>query len=309
MGIWQTTERYGMSRKGRWATLGVVAMGLTLGLAAPASAKPDPAIPLDCSVSVEGYRGNGAATRIYQYTGGDILVTPWWERERMPFTPVALQNLGGAGDPGQYMSSDIVVADDGTVYDRSRTGTLRDNGRWKRTATYEVNRTGWTGTTGLAFAWPHIYRFTETGGFRYDILTGSPSTLSNEIALPATVAEYRSLVYSYAATAGTTPDGSARTWDVLVGVSGDRLVEVRIAQDDPSVMTETTLVDSGFAPVHTISTGWCQTNQDGTAIMAIEDRGKTRVYYDPDYDDGDGSDIVGGDVVVTWRFKGATFGQ
>lgn len=293
---------------------GLFATGLLAGVAAPATAATDPAVPLGCSAGTQGITAGGETVR-YRYDGGVVSVEPLAIETPMPFQPTVGIGYGGLGDGTYYRSSELVLSPDGTVFDREVEGTLQADGTWLRTQTLTEVGSGYERAIDLSYSYPFVYQLNKWGaGVRYDLgHDGTASTLTNPTPLKWSLASQIRLLGTAGQRTEDLAGGTQRVWDVFYAVTRDGgLAQVEIAQDDASVYTFTVLRESGFKNVAQLTVGWCVAD-DGSAqqqmIMAVGKKGWTRVYYDADPRDGSGADLVGGDVIVTKDFDDVVFGS
>lgn len=287
---------------------------LTLPSASAASATSEPAVPSGCSVGAYGITPEGETIQ-YRYDDAGATSEPLGFTTPLPFQPVFGTTLETDAVKGSYERSELLMAADGTLYDRRILGT-DDRGAWTHTQAVYAVGAGFDRAVDLEWSAPYLYQLNKWGaGIRYEVsnLTASAGgeyttpKLENPTPIKWSLAnKIRMLSYIGESSHELTADGSERTWDVFYAVTREGgLAQVEIAQDDPQIYTYSLLRESGFRHVTRLSTGWC-VGSDGEpqpqVLMAIEAKGSARVYYDADPMDDSGADLVGGDVVVSKNF-------
>lgn len=280
------------------ASVGLVLTGASLTVA-PAAQAAVKGVPTDCGVYSQAYRSNGQRVT-YGYTSGKTL-TIVKKNDKLTWQPKALQQWGAAGDSNVFISNDLAVHPNGSLYDVYRRGTNTT------ATTVRVTRiaSGWGDTRVLANSGDYLYRLTSKGLYRYTMsYSGSlAKPVSRKTVATTGWSGVKTLVFER--TEGT---GAAKV-DVLLGTtSGGQLREWRIKQSTPSSKSAKVLKSSGWKNVTSISTGYCDKHPSGRPILAINSSGAASVWFDKNAKDGKGTDIVGGDT-KTRGWTARTYGQ
>ena len=285
--------------------------GTLVALAAPAANAavvkpgPDPAVPASCYVGTRGYTTKGVALW-YKYADGAASSAQSYVEKPLPFTPIANQNLGAAGDETTFVNTDVVVAPDGTVDQLQRNGKLV-NGTWTSTWTLRAITTGWKDTAWISYGYPYLYRRTSQQLLRYRVSHGPTGevSLSGPVVQPGnwTTVATMAISRSVRDATGTAIADRAIVTDTI-GTMRELTIPYNLGKT-----TSVTLKASGFAGLRSLSVGTCNGTFDQRALLGINALGQARVWYDPNANDGNGSDIVGGTTIVATGWTARTYSQ
>jgi len=284
------------------AVAAVLALGAT-GAALPANAAVSD-VPADCSTFTTAYHPDGRRVS-YGYAAGKTSVTSY-PGDTLAWVPSAWQQIGAAGDPYVFMSSEIAThPTDGYLYDIQRRGEQVD-GVWRMTENTATRMApGFADTRILVDGVDYLYRVAGSSLYRYTrSYTNGRYTVSAPLTLRTTGWDQVKTL-TYARTEGT---GGAAV-DVLLGTkTNGALAEWRVNQATPTTIGSTTLRSSGWSGFGSVSTGWCEEHPAGRVLLGITPAGSASVHFDADQRDRIGSDIKGGSLgALGWTAKG--YGQ
>lgn len=284
--------------------------GALVALAAPAANAavvkpgPDPAVPASCYVGTRGYTTKGVALW-YKYADGAASSAPSYVEKPLPFTPIANQNLGAAGDETTFVNTDVVVAPDGTLSELRRQGKLT-NGTWLVTWKLTTIATGWKDTKWITHAHPYLYRMTSKGMLRYTLTISSTGTTVTDAAVqPGNWSSVQTMAFNRPLGDYGSNPGNV----MFVTDTAGSLREVTIPTDLATAPTSVTLKTTGFAGLKSLGAGSCNGTFEQRALLGINALGQARVWYDPNANDGNGADIVGGTTIVATGWTARTYSQ
>lgn len=103
-------------------------------------------------------------------------------------------------------------------------------------------------------------------------------------------------------------EGTTVTADVWVVTRTDgSLDQVIIPSATPAAYTVTELRASGFAGLKSLTAGWCGDYDTNRVLGGVTTKGELRMWFDPNSNDSNGSDIVGGSAVVAKGWRNVTY--